>query len=607
MNLSPDKKIAGVLAPLFALRGKDDLGIGDVAALRELVDWVAAIGFELVQLLPINETGADNSPYNAISAVAIEPTTLHLAPNSPPDLTREDFDASLADADIPSLRRDAVKYRQVRRLKRRLLEKAFANFSAHAGDERQAEFQKFCEEESAWLRDYAFFRVLMEENDGSAAWDRWRAQHQTMESARSWLRDLPPERQASLTRRQEFFSYVQWIANEQWQDVKAFAEQRGVALMGDIPFGVSFYSADVFARPNEFMLDWFGGAPPEPHFKDDAFTQKWGQNWGIPLYRWDTMRANKFQWWRERVRAVRRVFHLFRIDHVQGFYRIYAFPWRPRKNKEFLPLDGQQMLERTGDRAPHFIPRDDETPENRETNKREGEEYLRVVLEEAGAARVIGEDLGVVPEYVRPNLRSLGIAGFKIPQWETYHGMIIPGDRYERLSVATYATHDHKPLRALWTEAFERLASDNGEQARITLEKMALFARLCQGYGGQAGLNTKSQGTAVSLVRRSLGEGGSSPNQSGADWKPPLLHQLDFEKDFYPAIIEALFRCESWIAIIMITDLLARTYRFNVPGTKANLNWTRRMSRSIAQLTSSRKEQKRMQLIRELLQKTERT
>ena len=92
------------------------------------------------------------------------------------------------------------------------------------------------------------------------------------------------------------------------REIKSYAEERGVALMGDIPFGVSYYSADVFARPDEFALDWSGGAPPEPYFKDDEFTQKWGQNWGIPLYRWDEMRANNFEWWRERVRAVRRIF-----------------------------------------------------------------------------------------------------------------------------------------------------------------------------------------------------------------------------------------------------------------------------------------------------------
>ena len=118
MNLSPDKKIAGVLVPLFALRGEDDLGIGDLGALREFIDWIAEIGFTLVQLLPINETGADNSPYNAISAIAIEPTTLHLAPGSPEDLTRDDFVDSLAETDLAGLRRGRVKYRQVKELKR---------------------------------------------------------------------------------------------------------------------------------------------------------------------------------------------------------------------------------------------------------------------------------------------------------------------------------------------------------------------------------------------------------------------------------------------------------------------------------------------------------
>ena len=565
MHLSPEKKIAGVLVPLFALRREDDLGIGDLGALREFIDWIAEIGFTLVQLLPINETGGDNSPYNAISAMAIEPTTLHLALGSPQDLTRNDFADSLSGTDLAGLRRGRVKYRQVKELKQRILEKAFVNFTARADENRQSEFKKFCQEEASWLHDYALFRVLVEENKGSAAWDQWPSPHKTIENARSWLRDLPHEKQTALTRRRDFFCYVQWVAHQQWRDIKVHAEQRGVALMGDIPFGVSYYSADVFSRPNEFMLDWLGGAPPEPHFKDDAFTQKWGQNWGIPLYRWSAMRANNFQWWRERVRATRRIFHLFRIDHVQGFYRIYAFSWRPERNKEFLPLNQQQMLERTSGRAPHFVPRDDDTPENCEANEREGEEYLRVIMHEAGAARVVGEDLGVVPGYVRPSLQSLGIAGFKIPQWEIRDGMIIPGQMYEQLSVATYATHDHEPIRALWEEALELPSSEAGQQARATLDKIAIFA----------GLNSK-------------------------------IDQIDYEKDFYPAIMGALFSCNSWIAIVMITDMLARKYRFNVPGTKANLNWTRRIQRSIAKLRSSRKERMPMQLIHQLLKKTKR-
>ena len=245
-----------------------------------------------------------------------------------------------------------------------------------------------------------------------------------------------------------------------------------------------------------------------------------------------------------------------------GFYRIYAFPWRPRKNREFLPLDQSQMLERTGGRSPHFAPRDDSSPENCAANQREGEEYLRLVLEEAGAGRVIGEDLGTVPDYARPHLRSLGVAGFKIPQWEFYHGRVTPGSEYERISVATYATHDHKPIRKLWEEATEE-ATSTSDQARFELEKIAKFADFTPRNGA-----------------------------------------IDFERDFYPAIMEALFRCESWIAIVMVTDLLARKYRFNVPGTAASSNWTRRMQRSIGQLRSSKKERERINLIRALLEKS---
>jgi 4-alpha-glucanotransferase len=562
MNLSPEKKIAGVLAPLFALRRENDLGIGDLGALREFVDWAAEIGFKLVQLLPINETGGDNSPYNAISAMAIEPTTLELAPGKPLDLTHEDYDAVIGNIDLIKLRRGIVKYPRVKKLNHELLEIAFRNFSEDATPERRQAFQKFSEHESAWLDDYVFFRALMEENCDSEAWDQWRTEHQTMAEARQWLESLEPGQKKALGQRQDLFRYIQWVAHQQWREIKSYAGQRGVALMGDIPFGVSYYSADVFARPNEFALDWSGGAPPEPYFKDDEFTQKWGQNWGIPIYRWDVMRANNFEWWRQRVRGVKNIFHVFRIDHVLGFYRIYSFPWRPFRNKEFLPLTWDEMRARTNGREPHFSPRDDYQPGHAEMNRQEGEQYLQVVLEESGRTRIAGEDLGTVPDYVRPNLQSLGIAGFKIPQWETRHGNVTSGHEYERLSVATYATHDHKPLRAMWEEAFEH-HSATSDQARFDLEKIAHFASF-----------------------------------------KPTGEKIDFEADFYPSAMGALFASNAWIAVVMITDLLVRKYRFNVPGTAANSNWTRRMQRTVAQLRTSRKERARMRVVRRLLETT---
>lgn len=561
MELSPQKHIAGLLTPLFALRRENDLGIGDVAALREFMDWAKDGGFQLVQLLPINETGGDNSPYNAISAMAIEPTTLHLAPGSPIDLTSEEYEEVVAMAHLERLRRGPVKYARVKKLKRRLLERAFNTFSTAASEERRAQFAKFRDEESEWIEPYTLFRLLMEENGGSEAWDQWPAEHRSIGSARQWLQTLRSDHAKRLERRRSFFAYVQWIACQQWQEVKKYAEERDVALMGDIPFGVSYYSADVFAQPAEFALDWSGGAPPEPYFKEDEFTQKWGQNWGIPVYRWEVMRQNQFAWWRRRVGGVRNVFHIFRIDHVLGFYRIYTFPWRPFRNPEFLSLDWSQMLEQTDGRSPHFTPRDDEKWENAEANRREGEEYLRAVLQECGDTRMVGEDLGTVPSYVRPSLHSLGIAGFKIPQWEVQHDRIIPGSEYESLSVATFATHDHKPIRALWEEGFEQ-ATATSDQARRDLYRIAHFAGLA------------------------------------------LNERTSYEKEFFPVTTEALFHSNAWIAIMMITDLLGGKDRFNVPGTATDANWTRRMRMNVSRWRENRVVRQRMRLVRNLLEKT---
>jgi 4-alpha-glucanotransferase len=192
MILSPEKKIAGVLAPLFALRRENDLGIGDLEALRQFIDWAAGIGFKLVQLLPINEAGGDHSPYNAISAVALEPTTLYLAPGSPKDLSQEDFDDALRDIDLAKLRKGAVKHDRVRRLKMALLEKAHRRFLQRK-DKEKAAFNAFCETEAEWLNDYAFFRALMEENGGRETWDRWVEEHQRPFGARGAARAVSAE------------------------------------------------------------------------------------------------------------------------------------------------------------------------------------------------------------------------------------------------------------------------------------------------------------------------------------------------------------------------------------------------------------------------------
>lgn len=565
MNLSPDKPIAGLLAPLFAIRTEQGLGIGDVEGLRQLVDWAAEAGFGLVQLLPINETGSDNSPYNAISSVAIDPTTIHISTGSMKDMTPEDFAEITAKADLYKLRTGNVDYPRVKELKKALLWRAFEHFAGNdlrRNTARAKKFRAFTKQEAAWLDGYALFRVLMDENEGDERWDHWPEEQRTFASAAKWLRQQSVFKRKELDRKIKFYSYVQWIAFSQWGELKNYCNDRGVALMGDVPFGVSYYSSDVFTQPEIFDLTWSGGAPPEKAFKSDPFTEKWGQNWGIPLYRWDVMRAGGFAWWRQRVHKVREIFHLFRIDHVLGFYRIYSFPWRPSENGDFLPLTGEQAQKRTGGRLPCFLPRDDSSWENREANRRQGEEYLKVLLEEVGANRLIAEDLGMVPDYVRPSLASLGIAGFKIPIWEHEHdGRLIDGKKYQRLSIATYATHDHPPLKALWDDLNAAAKAGNGH-ALWELKQLA----------GYAGISAH------------------------------LPHP--FDADIHAALLAALLRCNSWIAVMMITDVFGSAQRFNVPGAIADSNWSERLPDPIGKWNENADLAAKTARVRRLLRET---
>ena len=180
---------------------------------------------------------------------------------------------------------------------------------------------------------------------------------------------------------------MQWIAYTQWLAVREHAEREGVALMGDVPVGVSRHSADVWRDPDIFDLKRSIGAPPEKAFKADPFTAKWGQNWGFPLYNWERMAQDNFAWWRRRLQLLMSIFHLLRVDHALGFFRIYSFPWPPSDNAKFTDLTPEQVMELTGGELPRFVDRDDETEENREYNRQHGERILKMMLEEIGAHR----------------------------------------------------------------------------------------------------------------------------------------------------------------------------------------------------------------------------
>lgn len=542
LKLDPDQKIAGILAPLFCLRGTEDLGIGDTAALRELADWAATVGLGAIQILPVNEAGGDHSPYNIISSTALDPVFLSTTPAALPDLPEKKFEAICAKSDLPALRQGPVQYGAVKALKRKLLEAAFSGFRAEEKrkkSDRAAAFEAFCLENRGWLHDYAFYRTLFDLN-GTEVIPEWPEAQQTLAGARNWLARLPAKEKRKIRERMQYFSYVQWVAYSQWRELRAYCDQRNVALIGDIPVGVSLYSADVFIEPDIFDASRSSGAPPERVFKADPFTEKWGQNWGFPLYRWEAMSRDNYAWWRRRLQLSRSIFDLLRVDHALGFFRIYSFPWRPEENGNFLELSKDEAMERTGGRLPCFVERDDSSLENRCLNREQGEHLFSILLEETETHRLIAEDLGEVSPYVRPVLEKLEIPGFKVPQWERQSdGNLLDGADYPRLSLATYATHDHDPIPKFWADAFDRSQSpDPGERDRA-IHEMWEFVNFC-----------------------------GVPDT-------PLPQPLT--PDLHKTLLRGLFNSNSWIAVCMVTDYFGLADRFNVPGLGSDANWTFRI------------------------------
>lgn len=559
-----------MLAPVPSLRRDGDFGIGDTGALRQLIDWAAEFGVGFLQLLPINETGGDHSPYNAISSVALEPTLVNL--EDIPELAPADVAGALAAMPKQVRAGALVDHAAVKCLKRGLLETAFGRFweASHEG-ERWEEFAKFQEEERCWLVDYCHFRWLMDQEGGSEEWSLWSMNYNSPKRARAWIDEQLQRTTQDVEQELAFFAWVQWVAFSQWRAVRAYAEEKDVLLMGDVPIGVAYCSADVFFEPQWFDLEWSGGAPPERVFKDDDFAVKWGQNWGIPLYRWDVLKADDFRWWRRRIEKLTDVFGIFRIDHILGFYRIYAFPWRPRRNAEFLPLDHEEAHHRTGGRLPGFKPHPDDSNEHRAANLADGDCYLRAVQAAAGDKEVVGEDLGAVPDYVRPHLQQIGIAGFKVCHWEVEwdeDGVEhpIPGANYEECSFATYATHDHPTMAAMWDGFRDNLDHHD--------------------YG----------------VRQ------------GAGWNLRILSEFGGmeEQENYPAygsavkwaMMGGLLACNSRFAAFMITDLYGMKERFNVPGTVGGANWRVRMPFTVEEMTSCPQRSAEADRLRELVAET---
>ncbi len=418
------QKIAGIMVPLFSIRTKQNAGVGEILDLIPFIDWVKNHGIRLIQILPIYETEPEEtSPYQALSSFAIDPVYLSI-------VETEGFkvDAQVADyLEKPSVHTRLLKWREkdtvdvkpIRAFKYAVLQAAFKQFKEeiwrNQNNRSAISFQRFMDRHSAWLQDYALFWQLKQHHH----WSHWHAwpeayQHRNKEA----LSDFAQKHSDQIL----FIQYVQWVLWSQWSQVRAHALKTGVKLMGDLPFLVSRDSADVWCNPSLFDQDISIGAPPDDFNAD-------GQDWGLPVFLWEAMEQDHFNWWRRRIKEASQYFDLLRLDHVVGFFRVWVMP------------KGEQ---------PYFEPGDEGAQIAR------GACLLKVILSELGDCIPVAEDLGCVPDFVRKTLIRFHIAGHKVLRWEK------EGDDYRHpvdypfLSMATTGTHDNATLSEWWN----RLSSE---------------------------------------------------------------------------------------------------------------------------------------------------
>ncbi|MFI5177581.1 MAG: 4-alpha-glucanotransferase [Vicinamibacterales bacterium] len=413
---------AGVILPLFSAASSASWGLGELRDLDPLSVWLAAGGFDRLMILPLGTMSpAETSPYSAASAMALDP--IYIALGGLEDYERAGGDAALSSGAAQAL--DTVRtsphvaYSLIRRVKAEALDLAFVAFVRdewQAQTARAASLAAYIARERWWLDDYALFQALAGAV-GTAAWRQW------PDPIRDRNARALDEVRRQLARDVLRHQYLQWIAETEWHAARAVARRRGLTVVGDVPFAVAVDSADVWARPGEFMLDVSAGVPP------DAFSEE-GQDWGLPTYRWDVIAASDFAWIRQRARRMAALYDSVRVDHLVGYFRTYGR----------LP-DGRAF----------FIPPDEPS------QIRQGDQILRIFLETG--TEVLAEDLGTVPDFVRASMADLGVPGCKVLRWERdYHsghqGFIDPS-AYPPVSVALTGTHDTETLAAWWDGASE--------------------------------------------------------------------------------------------------------------------------------------------------------
>ena len=490
---------AGILMSVTSL--PSPWGIGTLgAAAREFVDFLAASGQTIWQLLPIGPTGFGDSPYQVFSTCAGNPYLIDLDDLAAEGLLERGEYEALPWGDDPL----SVDYGALFEGRRRVLAAAVARLAATRADELAA----FCAREAAWLEDYALFMAI-KDGQGGAPWSSW------PEGLRRRDPAALDEARRELAERIDLWKGIQCLFFRQWDRLRAYAAAAGVLLMGDIPIYVAPDSADVWAHPEQFQLDDLlvptevAGCPP------DGFAPG-GQLWGNPLYDWGRMAADGYAWWVARVSYQLKLYDILRIDHFRGFDSYYAVP--------FGAADARGGRWREGPGMALF-------------------ERLRATC---GTERLVAEDLGYLTDSVARLRREAGLPGMRVLEFAfdsvDGSGSVYLPHTYERRCVAYVGTHDNDT-------ALGWLAHAGAEDARRARDYLGLSEREGEGWGMMRGIWSSVADIAIAQMQDVLGLGGearmNTPSTVGENWKwrapagyatPELEQRLRRQMELYERI-----------------------------------------------------------------------
>ena len=491
---------AGILLPITSLPSPWGIGtMGDAA--RNFIEFLSRSGQSFWQILPICPTGFGNSPYQSFSSYAGNPYLIDLDDLCRDGLLCPEEYQTLNWGDTP----DKVDYGLLYRQRFFVLRKAVGQLKK----QWPQKLEVFCQTQRMWINDYALFMTLKEQY-GGISWYQWPdmlrcRDEKALDTA---LEEFSEEI--------EFWKGVQYLFYTQWNQMKEYAAQHNISIIGDLPIYVAGDSADVWAHPEQFQLDEnlhpveVAGCPPDGFSKD-------GQLWGNPLFHWEKMKKEGYRWWIERIAFQLKIYDILRIDHFRGFDEYYAIP-----SKEATAKNGRW---RPGP----------------------GIDFFQAVEKALGHPAIIAEDLGFLTASVRKLLEDTGFPGMKVLQFafntrDTGSGYL--PHFYTRHCVAYTGTHDNDTILGWIKTAPEDCVARAKKYLRLTQEEGYHWGMMRSIWASVADL-------AIVQMQDLLGLGSegrmNTPSTLGENWTwrcrtdafdPKLADQLRYEMELYERLPE---------------------------------------------------------------------